>query len=1095
MSCGQNKYGKIKKDGLSYNITAEDYSTDLLIKGIDVSCSGCEGKFIFCEPKNIRPYFRHESKSKTTWHGDWQNCFQKENREITFITENSICRADISVAEINLIIEFQHSAISDEEISQRENQYKNNLNKKLIWILDGENLGFYEIGDKFILDLKHITNINKFLQIESVDHFYIDYKDQYEKETYVYRIQKQNVRNGTIRVSERCSRKDFVNNIKNGKEIEKEKYIPSVLTRKQRGAGCGKTFESVNTLPKEIKDNKKRTIFFLTKMHSAKYVIYEELQNQIQKYEDFKNLNLEDKTYEENGKEKTKQYVYKGNYMGENVLITIGTIDSFMFAVLNNSERCEENTCKDRLEINFFKGILNNIDKNVEDIKKIEYSSNTSILNCNSLIIVDEAQDLGLDYLSALDKIGNLTGTDISVIGDKLQSIFCAKNIMTEQKLDNYFMNIKDETKEDMVMQRFRNKNLMELVNNVVPFQSFGLKKIERISEGNDDYDQKVEYLPNISCYNYNKIIKECIKIMKEYEDTEPEDFMFILPFVNKNNLIEPLKIAIENFWRKKKSKFQHNLDTLFVVAHKSEENKPIDLSTSKEKTSIQSIHSSKGTGREIVFILGLSEKSLKRFSEDYDDEEDEKLIFESLLHVALTRAKSCMYISFQDGHDDNIIKRFMAFNDSISPYENIFPKHNKKFCPRHIIQNGDLGLIEHMAKNHKEKLIFEYDKNNILVDWSHHIIRYGILQLMLYLNMKYNSSDKNKRKCLEFNNISNLIISEEDTATEYRDKITKYFGELRNKQITTGTYQKVDKVFLFKNGYTAQYENVKKSMENIIKKFQQFFTMRSADDNKTFYEEGSGLNFIKKFSQLDFCVFYFLERWVTLREYSPIELTTIYEISTFLHGNNDKIAEFYDSIPSIWNIFINIFSELKNKDNVNYRPSENIQFGGYNNDATFIFRDCINSAWNENTFYNFKICPSFSKININTVLYEVILQSYIINYNNPKNHKIETYIISTNKDYKITIDCNSLSNEDKNKITKTIHAYLKEKENNYISYLRKYYSGWKFDKIRDDLAGKSDIIPRYVSSSFRQNENIFWKKCKDIMEQEIDNLFQIIES
>ena len=46
-------------------------------------------------------------------------------------------------------------------------------------------------------------------------------------------------------------------------------------------------------------------------------------------------------------------------------------------------------------------------------------------------------------------------------------------------------------------------------------------------------------------------------------------------------------------------------------------------------------IHSSKGDGRKVVFILNCTEKTLKLFSNN-----EINLVYESLFHVALTRAE-----------------------------------------------------------------------------------------------------------------------------------------------------------------------------------------------------------------------------------------------------------------------------------------------------------------------------------------------------------------------------------------------------------------------------------------------------------------------
>lgn len=74
----------------------------------------------------------------TAWHVEWQSNFPKECQEFSLIDEenNIRHRADIYLKN-KLVIEVQYSAISINEIIERERFYgKNNM----IWILNGENL-------------------------------------------------------------------------------------------------------------------------------------------------------------------------------------------------------------------------------------------------------------------------------------------------------------------------------------------------------------------------------------------------------------------------------------------------------------------------------------------------------------------------------------------------------------------------------------------------------------------------------------------------------------------------------------------------------------------------------------------------------------------------------------------------------------------------------------------------------------------------------------------------------------------------------------------------------------------------------------------
>lgn len=90
--------------------------------------------------RNCDPWWENE----TQWHRDWKNKFPLECREVAHLAEDGeIHRADIKTPT-GIVIEIQHSTISDSERISREQFYKN-----LVWILDGgvfrKNFDIYHI--------------------------------------------------------------------------------------------------------------------------------------------------------------------------------------------------------------------------------------------------------------------------------------------------------------------------------------------------------------------------------------------------------------------------------------------------------------------------------------------------------------------------------------------------------------------------------------------------------------------------------------------------------------------------------------------------------------------------------------------------------------------------------------------------------------------------------------------------------------------------------------------------------------------------------------------------------------------------------------
>jgi competence protein CoiA len=96
-------------------------------------CPNCGGAVIAkCGPINAW-HWAHKAadcdtwaERFTQWHADWQELFPPDSREITIGNH----RADVR-SPTGLVIEFQHSALSADEIRERENHYG-----RMLWVFD-----------------------------------------------------------------------------------------------------------------------------------------------------------------------------------------------------------------------------------------------------------------------------------------------------------------------------------------------------------------------------------------------------------------------------------------------------------------------------------------------------------------------------------------------------------------------------------------------------------------------------------------------------------------------------------------------------------------------------------------------------------------------------------------------------------------------------------------------------------------------------------------------------------------------------------------------------------------------------------------------
>jgi len=414
----------------------------------------------------------------------------------------------------------------------------------------------------------------------------------------------------------------------------------------QRGAGCGKTYESIQLLNKSSFKTKK-IILYLTKTHSAKEVIYGEFKEQYNAGH-IHNISLVSETLD-----KRYKLVLRREEDDNELIILIGTIDSFTYTVYDKSDTLNA--------LDPFNDIVNKLHEG-KILKEINYGNTQIELNYDTLIIIDEAQDLGKNYMEAFITIINKTRADLYIIGDKLQSIWDTNNIYTCIETADTTKITKSEGINKVM--RFHNEQFKYFVNSLVPYHKYNLPKVEQICDRPCKYEHETikpytifEVPPTFrtdldDMYSVISKIKEYMVLEINKYDYKPNNFMFIFPILKKNMFAHILSLELNSFWREK-----YNTNEKYVFLHKSEPGQIINLKESENGTRILSIHTSKGTGCEVVFLLGVTEHVLKIFSKQTDN-----IVYNSLLHVAVTRQKKAIYVGIENNNDD-ICRRFTSFN------------------------------------------------------------------------------------------------------------------------------------------------------------------------------------------------------------------------------------------------------------------------------------------------------------------------------------------------------------------------------------------------------------------------------------------------
>ena len=117
-------------------------------------CCYCGCRMIPKCGRYVRWHWAHERRSscdpwqegETDWHMAWKDCFPEEFQEILHIDDTTKEKhiADVKTSA-GIVVEVQHSRISDAELRSREDFYRN-----MIWIVDArDNCGWFLLGTSF----------------------------------------------------------------------------------------------------------------------------------------------------------------------------------------------------------------------------------------------------------------------------------------------------------------------------------------------------------------------------------------------------------------------------------------------------------------------------------------------------------------------------------------------------------------------------------------------------------------------------------------------------------------------------------------------------------------------------------------------------------------------------------------------------------------------------------------------------------------------------------------------------------------------------------------------------------------------------------
>jgi hypothetical protein len=804
---------------------------------------------VFVNSENRKKHFRHKNTSDleghamSDWHAEWQGHFP--NTEVTFARKEGQVRerrADV-VLNDTTIVELQHSDIKPEEVFSRKNDYSLH-GKEITWIIDGTNVEVKYLENSQRYFLYFLADTWKYRSFDLYDFIYLDVNGS------IYKVFPKLVKNGMTDVSAPKAKDEFISSLFNGASLWDDTTPPQCeLYVKQQGAGNGKTFGIIQSI-KDPAFSHYKTFIYVTKQHSAKYIMFNELREQINGKIDIDgNYSLEPQFTDFEATDKSnpqnkKHYVYHmtNKETGDIKQIVFATIDSFMYSIAEQNASAYDT----------FLGIVNNIINDDPNNSMLKLSSNSTMrfaqemrkINKETIFIVDECQDLSHEYARAIIKIMRTTYMDCLVVGDILQSIHHEQNafrFFLAETNDNDIAPYIKRTKLQPIniCQRFKKDELVNFVNKVVNFNynSLNLPLVQAAKPVHDD-ETSIHFFPSYNRKsdeesvnesneeeddNLQRTTKDIDQIMQLYEtevlenNRKPNNFLIVTPFTSNNILAQELELRIHLFWEAQLNASDSSFNR-YAIFHRSQEGTSINLDESKDSTRIVSCHSAKGDGREVVFLVGFTEKAITTFSKSNDT-----LIFESMINVMMTRMKEKLYIQYLP-NGDTLHKRYYDYccslEDRTFDIIPVLPVINKYMTLNKLLScmNGEENwkFFGPIAEKANIVSVESSSHEKRILDMTHHTIRAHIMDMLFMIcivRKERKLYDRKKQHLRIFEDISKLAL-------RYFADYTKYSNAIQDLKNAKSDTRKFFPILQLK-GRTLQgisyYEVICEFMKNII--------------------------------------------------------------------------------------------------------------------------------------------------------------------------------------------------------------------------------------------------------------------------------------
>jgi len=988
------------------------------------------------------------------WHNNMEEYFPKEMREVKFYCSSSVSntcrRADICLDDIRTC-EIQHSYISENEIVKRCNDWKK-FGKKIIWLVDGnEGVEVDKLSTgNYLLTFNQVWKYKSFMK--TYDYILL------EKDDLIFKIELKKIRSGMIELKESKTLQETIDFLKT-KPTEiwnfwsDDNFIKSTLSVYQQGAGNGKTYG----IWKSITENEDRkTYIIVTKQHSAKNVIYEELRDQKDRIENGEEIyhikNIERESEYNTEKHFVIKYTHK--LSGRECTVIIGTIDSFCY----NLSHSNANGSK------FFEGIVDNISENGPTKVNngyMRFGGQNIQLSKESEIWIDEVQDLPENYLHAMIKLMYETFCYMNIVGDKLQSLEYTNNFLTgidDEGLPNIII---DKKKAINKNRRIKVTNMGNKINELIKFKDHHLPEIycdERMGIEVNNNPIKIIKTPKISNDTNKKIINTfCDNIMNKYiYEVEkngflPKDFLIIFPIMKVNILASELETKIQEYWLDKEDPSDDKY-TQYAYLHKHTEGSVINTNDSVNATRIMSIRSSKGDGRKVVFILEVTEGSLKKVSN-----KEKGLVYESHLHVSLTRAKNQIYFGLNENNDD-IHKRFSKVG-----YVEYLPKISKSVQLDKINELINKDKIIELLKNHINQNSYIKDKRKIVisenVDWGYHCIKRQTYYYQVILNI----INGNNNSCEK----SQLFV------------ILKKLSKIKLAPYNVNNFYKYLDKYQYNNDEEMEYFPLCiLSKQSEYKKYYKIIGKSMVKVQKTI--ENHTLDKLDIYHQI---ILTYMIQIYTQQRYADMTPMDVYNVTDFFTKNPSKETELLKPIDNVKSIILK--SGINDYENMEWNIYKHVALNGGNENFKISKLQYPILGNNKTDIIHIVLKNDLSQLNYWDTMIEILLERFLIY--NPKSKKdkikfegkkINTYLFLLDKNKYIKIDWNwdkELNNEIKSQLKEVLKDYFRSYHDDIFKYLDFFKKSDKWNnnpsKIIGEIIHKFEKMinsPKYIIDVFK---------------------------